>query len=473
MIGLIIIFFTINLLANDSVDSFHTYLFANFLKEEGKLEKAGHYFSQLLSTKCSPYAYEGYFNYLYEKKDYKTLAKALKENESLFKTNRSVQLLSARTFARTGNQEQTLKLYQQLHEQFPRDEQIGYELALHYINMKQHEPALKTLTTILNHSANSPKHFMLYFLQSVLYYQLNQPQLALNAIYKSLEQHPFFDKGQLWLHILQAQIAKKQVIISDDSKTPADLDTAYHLYQKSNYDKALTVVNNYLTNHPDEEGARILKIQILLEQKDHNNLLAVLEQWLHQDPNNTIWYQFLHLLYYTDVAPTSLIQLLERINTKHKESIATLYLADLYLRLQDREKALAYLQKAFAVAATTEHKAYILFQQARIWYEKKQWNLSINALEQALQLRPSFASAANLLAYCYAKTKQMQKAQQFVHQALKVQPSNPHFLETQAYCWYKQGDRQKAHSLLQQLAIQLPDDPHIQKHLKKTTIKIS
>lgn len=473
MIGFILLFLCTQLIANnDPVDSFHAYLFANFLVEEGKLEKAGTYFSQLLETKCSPYAYEGYFNYLYEKKDYKTLAKLLKETDSLFKTNRSVQLLHARTLAHTGNQTHTIKLYQQLHEQFPRDEQIGYELALHYINGKQHENALKTVTTILNHNTNSPKHFMLYFLQSVLYYQLNQPQLALAAIHKSLEQHPYFDKGQLWLHILQAQLTKKQMAIADTDQN-TDLDTAYRLYQQSNYDKALKIVTNYLATHPNEENARILKIQILLEQKDHGTLLTLLEQWINQEPHNKVWYQFVHLLYYTDVAAPQLIQLLERINHNHPQSNAILYIADLYLRLNDQEKALTHLQKAYTIAQETEHKAYILFQQARIWYERKQWNLSIKALEQALHLRSTFAPAANLLAYCYAKTKDMPKAQHYIGQALKEQPHNPHFLETQAYCWYKQGNNQKAHSLLQQLAIQLPDDQHIQKHLKKTTLKIS
>jgi len=472
MLYLICLFFFSTILPNDTVDNFHSYLFANFLVEEGNLEKAGSYFSQLLSTKCSPYAYEGYFNYLYEKKDYKTLAKVLKETNSLFKTNRSVQLLYARTLSRTGNQEQTIALYQQLHDQFPRDEQVGYELALQYISSKQHDKALKTITTILNHSANSPKHFMLYFLQSVLYYQLNQPQLALSAIHKSLEQHPYFDKGQLWLHILQTQLAKKQLPVSEEPTQNADLDTAYHLYQQNKYDAARKVVDAYLIGNPAQESARILKMQILLEQKDYATILTCLEQWIIQDPDNKVWYQFIHLLYYTNVSPNLLIQLLERIDHKHPESSAALYIADLYLRIHKSDNALTYLQKAYTLAQELEQKAYILFQQARIWYDRKQFDKSIKALEQALQIHSSFAPAANLLAYCYAKTKELPKAQLYIGQALKEQPHNPHFLETQAYCWYKQGDSQKAHALLQQLAIQLPEDPHIQKHLKKTALKI-
>lgn len=463
---LLILLIAIPIIAADSdstTNTYHAYLLANYYLAEENLPRAGNYFAQALRN---PYAYEGYFHYLYEKKDYKTLANLFQETDSLFKTNRTLQLLYARTLAQLGNQKETVRLYQQLHEQFPHDEQIGYELAMQYMNMHQPQPALKTITRVLNHHAHSPRNFMLYFLQSVLYYQTNQPQQALAAIYKSLEHHPYFDKGQIWLSILQAQLAKQQPHHTTKSIS-SDLSKAYKLYEQHNYDKAITVVNHYLKLHPADEDARLLKIQILLERNDHVPILSLLEQWLVEQPRNNVWYQVVQLLYYSNVSPTALIALLERIAQQQPQSLAPLYIADLHLRLKQHDQALSSLQRAYMIAEENHHKAYILFQQAGIWYERKQWGLSIQALEQALTLRPTFAPAANLLAYCYVKTKQLQKAQTYVQRALAEQPTNPHFLETQAYCWYKQGNKEKAQSLLEQLAAQLPQDPYIQKHLKR------
>jgi tetratricopeptide (TPR) repeat protein len=247
---------------------------------------------------------------------------------------------------------------------------------------------------------------------------------------------------------------------------------ATQLFEQKDYRRALTYIDTCLAKKSDDPESRLLKIELLVTQKDYGRAIMLLSEWIEKEKNPGPWIKTLHLLHAK--APYQLVRdAFKSLRTKKpKELELHLYYADLLLRNDEYQLAQEPLESALSLTRDKELQTKILFQQGLSHYEQENYPAARNALEKAVKLGTSYPPAHNLLAYYYAtEEKNLGYAQKLIDKALAIDPDNPHFKDTQALIAYKKKNYDHAHTLIQEIARLCPEDCTIVTHLAKVQRK--
>ena len=342
------------------------------------------------------------------------------------------------------------------------------------------------------------KHFIFYFLKAQINAALGNKEGALDSVKKCLELNDRFDQG--WLlygllnelageldtaikgynhclqllgpnELLERQIMQLQMRRQHQELTHSTQELfkkAHDLFNEKNYLEALAFIESILKNS-NHLQSRLLKIEILCRMGKVPQALSLLQEWASADPHNEIWYKTLILLYQAGAKPQNVVAVFKALEKNNsKNPLPLLYLADLYIKNDQKQEAKTYLEKSVALATDLKIKARTLFQLALICYEEHQEDRMQKILEEACALAYEFPPAFNLLAYHYANTDHLDKAQAWIEKALVKDPHNPHFLDTQAVIWHKKKEFNKAYDTLLVLSQQLPHDCQVHQHLAQT-----
>ena len=416
-----------------------------------------------------------------------------------------MQLLFATALEQTGKKNEAHARLVLLNEQYKSNQELAFKVVQMYLERSEPENALKVIKNLLNNSPRRPNNFIFLFMESQIYLQLNKKPEALAAIKQCIETYPKFDKSWLLYAALQEQEGKIEEAIKgyttflevspqpnseierhllmlafrqklqkqkNGSEPIHSLTQAAQLFDKKEYAKALQNVNQFLAKSPNDSEARLLKIQILAHLKHFDEAAQLLEQWMKNDTDVELWLRALHLLTYLGLPYQTALKTIESLE-KHKDSLlATLYAADLALRMPNQDKALPLLQKAYAASTEAELKAKIALQIGIIYFDQQKWEFAQKTLEDALAFKNDYAPLNNLLSYLYAtKGNNLKKANELIALALQKDPHNPHFLDTKALILYKENKFDQAIPILQKVAHAHPTDYTVLCHLGKCYYK--
>jgi tetratricopeptide (TPR) repeat protein len=252
----------------------------------------------------------------------------------------------------------------------------------------------------------------------------------------------------------------------------SDLDKAIMLFSQNNSAQGLVHINAYLQNNPTSIQAKLLKVQLSMADKNSDQALSFLRQEIAQEPDNGLWYKTLYALK-DHIEPTLIIRAFKELGTQYPKNIhPPLYTADLLLRSTHPARALPYLKKAEKLTPLPSQQALILYQQALIAYDKKDFKTAQTTLRSIIQRDPHFYPAYNLCAYSVLKKDgDSAQAHQLIDTALAHDPNNHHYRDTKAYILYKEKLYAQAEKIFEELALSCHTDGVILKHLAKTYSK--
>lgn len=493
--------------SDQEIQNLHRYILANYYQFAHDLTNAGQWYAQLTPNTNYNYIYLGYIPFLAATESYKNIISLIPKLDPLFKTNQEIQQLFALALERTGQKDEASRRLVLLNEQHKSNQELAFKVAQLYIERAEPENALKVIDNLLNVSPRKPNNYIFHFMKCQIYVQINKKEEALNAIKLCIETYPKFDKSwllyavlheqagrleeaikgyttylemspeanvQIQQHLLSLAVAQKLAHKTGGKSTnSASLDTAINLFDKKEYAKAQSTLNNYLAQSPQDIQARLLKIQILAQQKQFNQAASLLADWAIKEDNSELWLSTLHLLCYIGLSYKTALQTFQFIQKKKGVSAQLLlYQADLALKDNNSKLALEILIQTQPMVSNATLKTHIAMQIGIIYYDQRQWKRAQTVLEHALTFNYDYPPLYNLLAYLYAtKIDNITNAREFIDKALSKDPDNPHFLDTKALVLYKQNDYDQAVKILQKAAASCPTDFTILNHLSKCYYK--
>lgn len=503
---MLLILCTASINADKATQNLARYMMANYYQLGNDLKSAGYWYGQITPDNDSLYVYSGYIPYLAATGSFADIVTLIPQLDETFKNNQEMQLLFANALEQSGKKNEAHSRLVLLNEQNKSNQELAFKVVQMYLERAEPENALKVIKNLLNSSARRPNNFIFLFMESQIYLQLNKKTEALAAIKQCIEAYPKFDKSWLLYAVLHEQEGKIEEAIrgyttflevsaqpngeierhllllayrqkltkpknSIDSKHL--LTQAVQFFEKKEYPKALTTIDQYLAQTPTDIEARLMKIQILAHQKEFDKAAQLLEQWMIKDKEIEIWLKATHLLTYLGMPYETALKTIEKVEKQKGSSLPlTLHKADLALRSPQPEKALPALQKAYAASTDAALKTKIALQIGIIYFEQQKWELAQKTLEDALALKHTYAPLNNLLAYIYAtKGNNVAKAHEHIAVALQKDPQNPHFLDTKALVLYKENKFDQSISILQKVAHIHPTDYTVLCHLGKCYYK--
>jgi len=494
---------------NDYVQAVHHTMWATFLHKDKKSNDAQNWYQTITQKPVSPYSLKSYILFLAETDNYKKIASYIPEYSQQFAHDATIQATFAHALAKTGKEAEANELFIQLNKTFPTNQDIAFQAVQALAHKKEMGQALTIAQEIINKSTQKQSNFIFYFLQAQLNVQLGKLEEARAAAQECLALQPHFFKAWLMVGLVEEQLGNidkaiqgyrsfletsqqrnthieqhilaltlKQTTAQPTTGLPMprnpSLEKTILLLKQKQYDQALKSVDQCIAQSPKNPHNKLLKIQILMDMKRHDDALALVVSWIKKEPKQQIWFSALHLLARMGIKEQALINALCSVKKSMPHNQwATLYLADLYMRTQTYDDALEQLKQACEQTNDALLKADLYFYSACIHYERRAFDLVAHALEQGLAQQQLHAPLLNMSAYFYAtKGKNINKAEELITQALRLEPSNQHYLDTRAVILYKQGEYDKAELLLSGLLAQTNHDGTIMLNLAKTKYKL-
>jgi predicted Zn-dependent protease len=155
-------------------------------------------------------------------------------------------------------------------------------------------------------------------------------------------------------------------------------------------------------------------------------------------------------LYQANIAQEKIIKTLYDLEGIMPHNILVLkYLADLYLKHNNTEKALEYLKKTLSQAQDRSLKAKIYYQIALLYHDLENNAAMEQALHAGYKLNSSFAPLNNLLAYQYARSGKYDEAEKLIKTVIEQEKDNQLYHDTYGYILYKKKAYQQAATIFQ------------------------
>jgi protein O-GlcNAc transferase len=111
-----------------------------------------------------------------------------------------------------------------------------------------------------------------------------------------------------------------------------------------------------------------------------------------------------------------------------------LLLAETYRRKNENDSVAIYIKKATEIDIIKtkeilgEYKrltySYLLFDLAKEHIDNEEYRIAIDKLQMALLINDNYVSSMNLMAYCYLKFKNEEKAKELFENAIEVEPDS-------------------------------------------------
>lgn len=492
---------------NNTGTELHRYFCASYEEFGGNLDKANKWFEKLDTTNVRNTA-KGRIAFLFKKKQYQEIANLMPKLGTLPEEDADLGWIIIQTLDAVGKSDEAQKMLITLSNKFKSHQEIAFAAANMYIQKKELHNALHIINALLNNSPRRPNNFIFYFLQAQINIQLDKKPAALESVKMALDLHPQFDKGWLLRAMLEEQLGKledavtgyknylelapannkmveqhlvrlafKQKIMQTGQMTASVdkvcVESVLALMEQKQFEKALAKIDQCLAAQPTDTESLLIKIQILTSLGNKSEILKTITSLIAQNAHEELWYELLHLLTHDTISVDQAIAVLTGIEQKKMNNhFITLYLADLYTRAGQHEKALVYLKKSYEMAADHSIKARVLYQLGSIYFKTNNRTEIATITKQAAELQEPFAPLINLLAHHYAtKGKDLAQAQKLADQLLKLEPKNPHFIATQAIIHYKRNEFTQAQTLLEDATKQLPGDLTVARYLGKTYYK--
>lgn len=492
-----------------STNDYQAFLEAEYLRFSGKLPEALTRYQSFLAFNPSPHAHSGLLLLLADLGQHDNVVKHYENEkdklEEALKSNPSVQLAIAQSYLLINNIEQAEKIFADLAQSNPENEQVAYFATMAFLKTNQLEKAQELIEKCLAKPSLRQKHFLFHFLHAKVCFQKNDLEQAKKSINSCLALSPKFSQALLFNAIVQEQ----RGLIDDAIKgyehflslAQRDVSTEKHVIsllfsraKKGDYERAIKYLERINAKTADyyydlallhfqnkdnknamknlEQALRInstmqnailLKLKVLIAQKSLPKVVQFTQQLIEQHPSNIQILHIYQLLKNMGVPITQLIQAGMATLKKKPSTLLLAAVADLCIEAKDlpnAEKLYGSIMKqsknALVKARAQYQICYLLFQCGKdTELEQK--------LVAALGSDAVDPGIYNLLAYHYGThNKNLDQALSYIEKALVTKPMHAPFLDTKAYVLVKLGKKEDAHAVLEMAHRQAPNDKIIQ-----------
>ncbi|MBY0353981.1 tetratricopeptide repeat protein [Candidatus Babeliales bacterium] len=504
--------------SSTKADQYTQFLAANYQYGKGNAQRAMQSFRSILAKKHSPFVYDPFIQLLADTGQFDVIKQLYEKKgkeffKELFKNQHEHALILAQTYAFTGQEDKAEELFQELLKKFPDNPQIAYFTAMSYIKKNNTVKALAFLEQCLKNPALGQKHFLFLFLQSKIYLDQKKYPDALRTIEASIKMFPQFDRGWLVKAMLMEQLGNTKEAIkgykhfldltgSDeqvekqlvqllfteekfdeaaeymsrmkDNSPKYFFDLALLHFRAKKYDRAVTAINQALTQEEGFKQAQLLKVEILLADQRPRDAVSFMAGLVAKDPMSQVTLHTFLLLRKTNVPASLLVDALQELVRTHNGNLRlNAALADLHLEAGQNEQALQAYEQVYKLAQHNQFKSQVLFQIGHVHFMNKNVDKARERLLQAINHEPVYPSAYNLLAYVYAEQNdKLEQALKFANKALAKTPDRHDYLDTKGYVLLKLGKNQEAMNVFKRALELAPNDSIIEQHLKQAKYDI-
>jgi tetratricopeptide (TPR) repeat protein len=410
----------------------------------------------------------------------------------------------AKIFAGGGDTGRALEILTEGERHFPQDERIYISHGTLLLNIKEFQMAEAVFHDLLVHVPGSAEaHYYL----GVIALEAKTKQEAKAHFQEAIALHASFERAYL-----------KLIAISEEAEEPQQaIELLEHYLNKvnphhrefrlrvirlyigqHNTDKALSHLDYFLQQNPDDLHAQILKAQIYGEMGNFPAAIEELNAILQVRPNELRVRDFLGLLYEEMKDYDRAIQAYQanvQMDSTFFDSI--LHLGFVSYRLKRNQEALSYLDQAVTLNPKRPEPYLLLglthfqmeeYQKAKARLEEGihqdpsnaelHFNLGtaydkldhfdevVREMERTLELDPEHADALNYLGYSYAdRGINGERALSLTQRAVALKPHNGYYVDSLAWALYKLGRIEEALETIQRAVSLVSDDPVIYEHL--------
>lgn len=486
-----------------SPQTYGNYFKAMFQANEGKVDQAQIAFKNLNMATAPAAMQRGYIQFLRSTRQYTKILEQLSLLDKHFSDNPEVQITIIEAYLNTNQKQLAGQRILKAIDQFPNHQGIAMFAAQWYVDNKNPENALTVIDRYLSEAPSKPNNYIFLFIKTQILAFQNKKEQALAALKECLATYRNFEKGWLLYALLEEQLGNLEEAIKGystfldivgrepsvqnhlmellfkrkmikENKTALTipmfcLQKALLFFEQNQPAEALKQIEECIKQEPKNNDARLLKIQILENLGSIQQAFNLLIEWMNGEPDNELWFKTSSLLHKKGIKRHDLAAAFQAVEKKNPRSLLPLeYLADLYLRANNQQEALVYLQKVIDVTTNSLLKAKACYQKARIFHQQHNIQAMVKELEAGRAACTAFAPLNNMLAYYYgSKGNNHSKAQELIKQSLANDPQNPHYLDTLGYISYRHGDLQEALKIIEPLASRIPDDTVIENHMRK------
>jgi len=499
-IGVLIGITSIVVHAGEYAELLHTTTWANYLSC-GATKTAAPWYQEAIDATTMPYPLRSYSLYLSNTGQHRTLLNYKKRLQEQFKDDLEVQKAIAVALAHEKQDGEAEQLFVALATQFPTSYEVVLPAAQVMMRRGEDARAREVLEKVINTRIQKQLTSVAMVLLTQLYIKENNIDAAYGMITQCIAMQPSFAPAWLILGTLEELKQNREKAVqayrtfSSLSPLPVpDVEKRIALLQASNtphvgmqlnavqqsmvlilhkkYDEALSLIRNQLRTQPSDATVRALYIHLLVTTGSYRSAVALLAQYVAEQPTDYRWWGALHIIALNReaaaVAQATLIQL-----RLHYPQVVWgyMYEADCALRNNNFNDAYSLYAQAHAITKDEILKSELYFLQALCGYELHDYAFVAEAITRGVALSVVHAPLYNLAAYYYAHAGEHDKAQKLIVQCCALEPQNYHYQDTAAFIAYKKGDLQNAQKIFKMLHHKHTDDAAITLHTAQVAYK--
>jgi len=370
----------------------------------------------------------------------------------------------ANLYTEKGDLENAREILVKLEHKYGVSENTTVPLIRNLMVNGDYTEALKKIKTLLS---TDPENLTYNELLSTCYKSMGQDEEALNVYNNLIKNSPDNPKISLSLCFFlneegyyEELLALTGRIVIDNGISREDKINLFAtlLGNEEFVERFSTKLETYLmlleANYENDGIIKLMRPELLLKSKRYDDAAALLESLVKNYPDNYFAWEKLLLLYYEIKNYDKLYISGEICATKFNRSfLAKILFAIGAIEKEKYEIALEELRKAAILAG--DEKAQIiqvLTMKADIYYRMKQYDLSFNTFNEALQIDRDDLTVLNNYAYFLAEqNKKLKDAENMSKKVIEKEKDNTTFLDTYAWVLFKRGKVREAVRIMEKI----------------------
>lgn len=364
-------------------------------------------------------------------------------------------------------QQELLRLFDELQERHPDNEEIRYSNALLQNLTGSPEAALDTLAPLLE---QDPEFQPALVLQGEVLYDLGRTSEALQHLQTSSRRYP--DNHQLGTLYARILVNEDELRAAQDEF--ARLAERFPDEPGLRLSWALVAIENGELDLAREQLERLTRSRQYSSQA-YYYLGQVAEQEGNDDKAITLYDQVTEGSHYfpalsraaelraRDGDLDAALEQIRSVREANPDDAANLWLAEVNLLQSLDRHAMAVEAANEALAAHPENQSLLY---ARSMSHEKLDNIdqALADLNSMVELAPDNSTALNALGYVLTvHTERLSEARTYIEKALTLEPENPAILDSMGWVLFRQGDTEGALEYLRR-AYEIYPDPEIAAH---------
>ncbi|WP_187426617.1 tetratricopeptide repeat protein [Geothermobacter ehrlichii] len=384
----------------------------------------------------------------------------------------------------------------------PEREAVWLHLGLSYFRLGEHDKAVEVFKNFLDKKPDSAAGLVQLARSYRAAERFDEAETAYQHLIDLQPDHPvgYLELGEMLIE--QGNFAAAERVFRLGVDRVGQPNLLRHrlvgiLVRQQRPDEALDLLDVLLRDNPDDLEAKRKTGLLLLEKGDWSRAARAFRQVLERRPDLDRVRYFLGLAQerggrwqealatFELISDTSELHpdavfhrafvlqqmerfeqavalLLELIDSGHGRSDVYDYLAALYDRLGQKEKALQTLEKGYGLYPDAID---LLYRQGVVLERNGEHEAAVDIMRQVLVRDPDHPEALNHVAYSYAEAdKNLDVALEMVQKALKRKQA-PHIYDTLGWVYYRLGRLTEARSALEKAISGLPQDAIVWDHL--------